>query len=156
MQATACPVSAACFQPPIRRGGLCNYWIAVAIFASAIAFSPLFVGAVSATCPRLLALWHAQVLSAPYSSGRSLQPPPPARVRRREHLSAPYSSGRSLQPIGLPNGLNGTASFSPLFVGAVSATRFSFVVCLISSTTFSPLFVGAVSATSILHPSLTR
>ena len=60
------------------------------------AFSPLFIGEVSSTCPTQV-LVTGFGLSVPSSSGKSLQPRRLYHLDRRSGLSVPSSSGKSLQ-----------------------------------------------------------
>jgi len=134
------------FQPPIRRGGLCNRWpMDTRLTASMLSapyssgrslqlgggvacawprssFSPLFVGAVSATLQPGEHCGSWQTFQPPIRRGGLCNAAVGAPFVDSSDLSAPYSSGRSLQPSGLKLTMWHKNSFSPLFVGAVSAT----------------------------------
>jgi len=134
------------FQLPIRRGGLCNPGKALdrlevvhlsAPYSSGRslqqlprqqrslagpAFSPLFVGAVSATSSQASVATIAPHFQPPIRRGGLCNLVFGEGLDLLFLLSAPYSSGRSLQPRNLPPPVPYPLTFSPLFVGAVSAT----------------------------------
>src|SRR5271157_3252551 len=91
--------------------------------SSAFSFSPLFIGEVSSTIPRLTIKAVVANLSVPSSLGKSLQ----------HHRCVAFVR------ICFP--------FSPLFIGEVSSTIRRSSRATTRGDSFSPLFIGEVSST---------
>ena len=110
------------FQSPLPRGSHCNGDVCSGGYVFVFFQSPLPRGS---HCN----LWNSarnrvhSCLSVPSTSGFSLQLPPRAnRETRRKLLSVPSTSGFSLQPYRRRAAVIALATFSPLYLGVLTAT----------------------------------
>ena len=127
------------FQSPFRRGNGCYFTFRPESLSSKLSFSPLFVGAMVATRDCAGVAGYPASFQSPFRRGNGCYLAFSPEATSLVPFQSPFRRGNGCYNIEAPELPDIGLAFSPLFVGAMVATR-DFAHDMISSIGFQSPF----------------